>query len=231
MADNNKYRWQAWGTILIAVVVGLLCHCGLMVLQENSANKHSKNRQYHSRKNNSWNKRMVDSTTTLLKTGDIVVRRGDDMTSYMLSRLNTRDQTYSHCGVVAVEDEVAYIYHSIGGEDNPDGKIRRERASEWFSPANNIEYAVYRYPWNDSNIVKLVTAVKTYHKECRMFDMDFDLQTDDRMYCSEMIYKAAKEIVPEYIHTAERFGKTYIGVDNLYEHQHTVQICHIRFKW
>lgn len=228
---NNKHIWRAWGIMAAAIAAGLVCHFILQVWQENSANKHTENKTYNARKNNAWNRNMVDSTIALLKIGDIVVRRGDDMTSYMLSRLNTRDKTYSHCGVVIMEDNEPYVYHSIGGEDNPDGKVRRENAKEWFSPANNLAYAVYRYDWQDSNLQRFVSAVKVYHKECRMFDMDFDLQTDERMYCSEMIYKAARDIVPEYIHTVERFGKTYVGVDNLYENPATKLVCHVRFKW
>src|SRR5690348_3936633 len=40
------------------------------------------------RSNNPWNIRSVDSAVGLLQSGDIVVRTGNDATSYMLTQLN-----------------------------------------------------------------------------------------------------------------------------------------------
>ena len=64
---KKKYRWRAWGTIAAAVALGLFCHTILAILQENSANKHTRNKTYTARKNNAWNKYVVDSTIALLK--------------------------------------------------------------------------------------------------------------------------------------------------------------------
>ena len=41
------------------------------------------------RKNNPWNLHSVDSAVQLLHSGDIVMRTGNDATSYMLCQLNT----------------------------------------------------------------------------------------------------------------------------------------------
>ena len=202
------------------------------IVDANSANKHTGNKAYLKRKNNPWNKAAVDSTNRLLRTGDLVVRRGDDMTSYMLSQLNTTDKTYSHCGMVVIENGQPFVYHSIGGEDNPNEKLRKDRAVFWFSPANNMAYAVFRYPYSDSALPGLVGVIDSFYRQQVMFDMDFDLKTDDRMYCSEMIYKALKNGIDNNIdlepHT--RFGRTYIGVDDLYRNEDTRLVCQIRFK-
>lgn len=202
------------------------------IIEQNSANKHTQNDAYLKRKNNPWNNAVVDSTTRLLKTGDLVVRRGDDMTSYMLSQLNTYDKTYSHCGIVTVEDGHPYIYHSIGGEDNPDEKLRKDPAKYWCSPANNMAYAVYRYKYPDSVLLNVVHSIDSFYQQQVMFDMDFNIKTDERLYCSEMIFKALKTVLGDSLgiepHT--RFGRTYIGVDDLYQNEHTKLVCQIRFK-
>ena len=202
------------------------------VLHENTANKHWQNMRYLSRKNNSMNISAVDSCVRLLQTADLLVRRGDDMTSYMLSQLNNKDKTYSHCGVVVVEDGYPFVYHSIGGEDNPDGVIRRDSAHHWCSPANNHGFAGYRYNMADSTKVKLVSVIQSYYTEGRMFDMAFDLATDDRLYCSEMIYKAISKATgdDDYIQLSTNYGRSFAGVDDLYLMNHTEPVCRIRFK-
>lgn len=220
--------------LILTIILVVLCIGGYRtwnIVRANSANKHTQSEEYLKRKNNPWNLAQVDSSVRQLKSGDIVVRRGDDMTSYMLSRLNTTDKNFSHCGVVAVEDGVPYVYHCIGGEDNPDEKMKREKASIWFSPANNLSYAAYRYAVSDSTVGKLLNTVKKFYSDKRMFDMDFSLATDDRMYCSEMVYKAMLSSGTEYvILPTEKFGKKYIGIDDLYKGSNIQPVCHVVFK-
>lgn len=218
------------GVILLCTIVAFSYTWVAEVLFENTANKHWKGKRYHARKSNRWNITVVDSCSRLLTTGDLVVRRGDDMTSYMLSKMNGVDKRYSHCGVVTVENGIAYVYHSIGGEDNPDQVMKKERAERWFSPANNLAFAVYRYELADSNIDLLLKYVEKYYQQKTMFDMDFDLKTDDRLYCSEMVYKAMlaatdkKLIVPEKL----AYGNQYVSIDDLYAQAKLV--CQIKFK-
>src|SRR5205823_1030742 len=102
------------------------------------------------------------------------------------------NKTYSHSGIVVIEDGKPYVYHSIGGEDNPDAVLRRDPASFFFSPLNNFGFGIARYDMADSTIGKLKGIVKQYYKEKIKFDLDFDLKTDDRLYCAEFVYKAVR---------------------------------------
>lgn len=217
--------------MLLCILAGRFIWSATAVLYENTANKHWKNKRYVSRKNNPLNISAVDSCAGLLQTGDLVVRRGDDMTSYMLSQLNAKDKTYSHCGIVVIENGYTYVYHSIGGEDNPDGVIRRDSAHIWCSPANNLGFAAYRYAVSDSVKDSFVRCICDFYKEKRMFDMSFDLSTDDRLYCSEMIYKALEQTMGKnYIRISNDYGRSFVGVDDLYLSDNTEPVCRIRFK-
>jgi hypothetical protein len=218
--------------VLTCIVVGRFIWSATAVLHENTANKHWQNKRYLSRKNNLQNISGVDSCVRLLQTGDLLVRRGDDMTSYILSQLNMKDKTYSHCGIVVIENGYPYVYHSIGGEDNPDEILRRDSAHTWCSPANNHAFAAYRYNMADSMKARLASVVQGYYSEGRMFDMAFDISTDDRLYCSEMIYKALKKAtgVDDYIQLSNNYGRSFVGVDDLYLMNHTEPVCRIRFK-
>jgi hypothetical protein len=181
---------------------------------------------------NGGNQHMVDSAVHLLKTGDLVLRTGADVTSYIFTQFNQTDKTYSHCGLVVIEHGYPFIYHCIGGEDNPDEKLRRDSASFWFSPVNNLGIGIARFSLDSSQIASIQKTVYQYFKEQRKFDMDFDLSTDDRLYCAEFVYKALNEAVHDstFICPVTRLGKTFVAVDNLFLNSHAKLVCQVRYK-
>ena len=61
----------------------------------------------------------------LIKQGDLIVRSGRDFTSETFRRLSKKDKTYSHCGIAGIEHDLIFVYHSIGGEWNPDQATQR----------------------------------------------------------------------------------------------------------
>ena len=178
------------------------------------------------------NKLMVDSSVQLLRTGDLVVRTGNDITSYMLCQMNQKDKTYSHCGLVVIENGQPYVYHSIGGEANPDARLRRDPARIWFSPKDNLGFGIARLDVPDSLHDELAGTVARYHRERRMFDMDFDLATDDRLYCAEFVQKAMRDATGDsnYFSPTRIMGYTFLGIDDLFLSRHAAMICQIRFK-
>lgn len=183
-------------------------------------------------RNNVYNRALADSAASLLQTGDLVLRSGADMTSYMLRQLNTRNKTYSHCGLVVVENGKAYIYHSIGGEENPDEKLRKDPAVRWFSPAGNMAIGIARFSFDSLQQKKLVAILKQWHGEQKKFDMRFDLATDDRFYCSEMVYKAISGAVNDttFLRPLTLFGYRFIAIDDLFLHPHADMICQLQYK-
>lgn len=181
---------------------------------------------------NPVNFQLEDSAIALIKPGDIVFRLGNDITSYMLSQLNFRDKSFSHCGFAVVENGKTYIIHSIGGEFNPDQKIKKEPAKKWFSPENNLSLGIARWNMNNDEKQKLTSEIEQYYKEGKKFDLNFDINTDDRLYCAEMIYKAAilSTHNSSYLPITSIFNKKYVGVDDLFLNPHTTMICRLRYK-
>ena len=184
------------------------------------------------RANNPLNKASVDSAISLLRSGDVVVRTGNDATSYMLCQLNTRNKTYSHCCVVMVENGYPFVYHSIGGEDNPDATLRRDSASFWFSPANNLGFGIARLNMPAGRDTTLSRVVRGFYKERKKFDMDFDIKTDDRFYCAELVYKSVNQAMrdSQYLQPITFLGYTFIGIDDIFLSPHARMVCQIRFK-
>lgn len=160
----------------------------------------------------------IDSVKTTVHTGDLVVRTGNDFTSESLRSLNQRDKTYSHCGIASIENDTLFVYHALGGDWNPDQKIRRDPFDFFAEPYSNRGIGIYRYQFNANEISILMLTVKKMHQQGIMFDMQFDLATNDRMYCAEFVYKAYSLGSAGKLHFAtSRIGKfDFVGVDDLF---------------
>ena len=181
---------------------------------------------------NPWNRQMIDSAVQLLQYRDLVVRTGSDVTSYMLRQMNQLDKTYSHCGLVQVENGYPFVYHSIGGEDNPDEELRRDSARFFFSPEHNTGFGIMRYKFGQTELSKLSAIVNTYYRQRKKFDMDFDLRTDDRFYCAEFVYKVINQTMADsnYLQSVTFNGFRFVGVDNLFRNEHVNPVWQIEFK-
>ena len=179
-----------------------------------------------------WNKHAVDSAISLLKSGNIVLRTGNSAISQMLAHMNQKDKTWSHCGIVMVENGYPFVYHAIGGEDNPDERLRRDSARWFFSPLNNDGIAVVSYDINNVAIEALKSIVEQYYKARPKFDLKFDLATDDALYCSEFVYKSLLKATSDtsFISLSHSMGRTYIGIDDLFMNGHARFVCRIKFK-
>ncbi len=164
------------------------------------------------------NFRMIDTAIAHLQAGDIVLRLGADATSEMLRSMNQKKQDFSHCGIVNLEAGQAVVYHSIGGEDNPDARMRRDAASQFFHPLSNAGGGIYRIALLPAEKELLLATVKDWYKEGRGFDMDFDMATDTQLYCAEMVYKAfGKAARQQFPFTQSAVGSfRYVAVDDLY---------------
>ena len=181
---------------------------------------------------NKWNKHAVDSAISLLKSGDIVLRTGNGAISQMLAQMNQKDKSYSHCGIVIIEQGYPFVYHAIGGEDNPDERLRRDSANRFFSPLNNDGIAIVSYDMDDAATEALKKTVLQYYKARPKFDMKFDLATDDALYCSEFVYKALNKATNNatFITPTHAMGHTFVGIDDLFMNGHARFVCRIKFK-
>lgn len=155
-----------------------------------------------------------------IRTGDLVTRTGNDFTSQSLRKLCQRNQTYSHCGIASIENDTLFIYHAMGGEWNPDEKLRRDPWFLFAEPYSNNGVGQFRFDLPDSTIKKLVAVTQQFYKDGLTFDMKFDLKTDDKMYCAEFIYKSyLKASNGKMVFNKSRIGDfEFIGPDDIFLH-------------
>ena len=179
-----------------------------------------------------FNEKIVDTAVSMLRSGYLVLRMGLGADSRILAQMNRTNKSYSHCGIVMMEHGYPFVYHSIGGEDNPDERLRRDSAKFFFSPLHNTALAIVRYDLGKDELNDLRKVVSSYYQRRPRFDMKFDLKTDDELYCAEFVYKAVNKAVKDttYIKTTSMAGYRFVGTDNLFVNPHAHMVWQSVFK-
>lgn len=168
----------------------------------------------------------------IVKQGDLIMRTGRDFTSETMRRLSLKDNTYSHCGIASIEHDSIFVYHSIGGEWNPDQKLRRDPFELFCNPFENRGFGIFRYKLSTRENDSLLTIVQKLYKLGTKFDMEFNLASDERMYCSEFVYKSIERACHKRIllPTTVLNHIEFVSPDNLYINPGCSEIKRVIFR-
>lgn len=193
---------------------------------------------------------MIHDGLGMLKEGDLVVRLNRDATSQFIKNFNRLDKSYSHAGIVFFENGYPYVYHIVNGEENPGEKLRKDSLSRFCNPRRNNAFGIFRYSLEPGEIQCLKHIYHNWYTKGVAFDSAFDLSTNNRMYCSEMIDKALatatkKRITIEttavtatearafsiYMHLPMSYTSKLriVSIDNLYENPYCHSIREYKF--
>lgn len=173
----------------------------------------------------------INSIKKLLSNGDVIFRNGTDDISRAARSFNRQDKTYSHCGIIAIENDSVFVYHEIGGVYNPSNQLIRQPIDSFCNPSEADKFAVYRYPLSDTQKDALSKLLQAYYHAKLSFDFFFNFYTDDKMYCSEFVFKsintATNGLIKGIIHTDQT--PLYIALDDLYINEYAKLIINVRF--
>ncbi len=167
---------------------------------------------------------------TLFHSGDIIFRDGRGVISSAFRRLSLTDPRYSHAGIIHKENGVVYVYHILGGERNPNNKMRKDLLSYFCSPLQSNSFAVYRM---DQNGKKIDSLAAYYFLKKLEFDTGFNLATDNKMYCTELIYKILIMVSGQdnFLPLTTISGLKYEACDNIYLSSHSKKIYSINYSF
>jgi hypothetical protein len=154
--------------------------------------------------------------TGRLQSGDIVVRLGNDITSNMLAQMNTRDKRFSHIGFCFKENNQWIVYHSLGAESGDNQYLRRDALVQFFNAENNLSIGIAFTKFDTSQRVAIYKKVKQWYDAKIPFDMAFELETDDKLYCSEMVAKAINySLDSTIVPFTDTLAKQFYGIDDI----------------
>lgn len=131
----------------------------------------------------------------LAQTGDLIFRRADGAGSQFVDTLD-QQSSFSHVGMIYVaSDGGAFVIHVL--PQDPD-IVQLEPLNTFLQDA--VVVAVYRPIEEIADEAIFATEKALVWVGEKQFDRDFDLRTDETLYCTELVYKAYQEAGIDIVH-------------------------------
>jgi Permuted papain-like amidase enzyme, YaeF/YiiX, C92 family len=179
-------RWPL--AILISV-----CIAGFLQSCSSHATEKQKDAREIQAEKNSYNDGLLNEAKSLIRNGDLLLRGGKDFSSRFVKEINKKDRAYSHGGIALVKEGEVYVYHIIPDHTQTNDKIRFDKIDSFLVAYDNTDFAIARYKIDSSETIHFLSYLQQLYEQKVAFDMAFDLRSDERMYCSEMIAKGLKK--------------------------------------
>jgi hypothetical protein len=182
----------------------------------------------------SWQNQHINPDS--LESGDLILRDSRGFFSQVFRKASQEQKLYSHSGII-MKDTVngkvkLFVYHCVGGEENVTNKMKRDPIEIFCTPESNYAFGIYKYDLPPDTKTKFVKEIRKYYKMGMEFDLELDLSTDDKMYCSEIIYKSLLAVTKTDTIEVDRTSTTkpYIPLDKLYLNKFTRKLTHVEYK-
>lgn len=145
--------------------------------------------------------------------GDLVLRRGTGVWSELASAFSRHDGRFSHVGVIAAETD--QVIHAIGDPLDGQGVVKREPLSDFLGRATDA--GLYRLSLTPEQRASFVHEVDRHARAATPFDADFSLDTQDALYCTELVWHAVRSVTRRDMtpRKSRAMGRDYIGLDDL----------------
>lgn len=211
---------------------GLLCCLFLLYSCQQQVNdSFTKNAENAKKARVIKSKACIDSLKYFIQDGDVITRTGIDFTSQSLKQFCRKDNTYSHCGIVLKERDSFFVYHAIGGEINPKETLQREWLPRFCDGESNEGIGIFRFNLDSLELTREKKFMKEKYSAGILFDMEFDLHTDEKMYCSEFVAKTLMFAYQNKIRFDTTFiqQQPYFTVDNIFLNKNCKEIHRFKF--
>lgn len=157
---------------------------------------------------------------SILRTGDIICRKGNGIWSSTFCDMNIRDKRFSHAGIIIVttnekgNDVKVSVIHAEANDYTGEGKIIETDLAEFLYSSKGA--AAYRLKQENATINNSCIFIQIARKYLNVpFDFHFDLSNRDKMYCTEYIYQVYTELTPRVeLQIEYQNEKPYLPVDS-----------------
>lgn len=135
----------------------------------------------------------------LLEKGDIILRRGSGILSNYIISVLKDSLPISHCGIIVKKDSDIHVIHSILREENAIKGITKEPIEDFVQEALLNSLVILRQKQSEKYKLEFVSKAEELLKEAIPFDPMFDIQTQEKMYCTEIVWSISNLLLEKDI--------------------------------
>ena len=159
---------------------------------------------------------MVMPSMSALEDGDIILRRADGLLSDVARNFSTNEKRFSHVGIITHAGTGVSVIHSIQDEKKGYNGVVSENLQAFMQEAR--DWAVYRIRLPADIRNKIARKAVMYANERITFDSDFDLNTWNSMYCTELVFHVINESTGKFLirPRSRVLGKSFISIEDSY---------------
>ena len=174
--------------------------------------------------NNSENTENIVLHQDELFTGNLICRLGNGYFSQYFKEYASTEKVFSHIGILSLENDKLFVYHSEASELTGVGYVKKESLTKFLNGIKTYEY--YKLNFSDSISNQIIKTVKSYYNKKTPFDMDFDSESDDKLYCTELIASSINKTLNDSIikPTLNLNGKKLYALDDIYLNEYVTKI-------
>jgi len=159
-----------------------------------------------------------------LENADLILRRGYGVDSIIAMNFSEGEKKYSHAGIIYKTNDRIFVIHSEDDSDHEIDGVSIITLNEFLN--NTKQWAIYRFKLSNDIKKKIISLALQYSSQKIKFDNDFDLKDDNKMYCSEFIYKIVNRSSGFDVIVAGKkvLSRVFVTISDLYENRFTYLI-------
>lgn len=131
----------------------------------------------------------------LLRTGDIIMRRGYGLFSDGIIRVQKSTYPVSHCAMIWTDSERLQVMHSLSSSVSPIDGAQTQGLQRFLNESVPGSILVVRYKSQSDSLMQIARLVKSYADRHVPFDHEFDKSDTSKYYCTELFQHCFKQVL------------------------------------
>jgi hypothetical protein len=159
-----------------------------------------------------------------LRNGDVICRRGNRIWSSWFSAMSPEDKRFSHLGIVRVNSGGVSVINAEGLAIQGKDQVNEVSLEDFL----DIALAVGIYRARDIEGDRIAETAALFIG--RSFDWQFNMDEEDTLYCTELLYAVIRRLAPEVqLKTVfqKELAKNIIPLDACTRSEHFTEVFYI----
>lgn len=159
-----------------------------------------------------------------IQTGDLICRKGNGFFSDYFRRYASKEQKYSHIGIILREQDSLYVYHAEASELSGVGFVKKEAIASFLQDIELFDF--FRADISCEQKEKVMEYAHQNYLKKTVFDLSFNSCDDAELYCTELVAKALNKALKNdsIVPSLYANGKMLYGLDDIYANSWVTKI-------